>query len=169
MRHEGRISSWTKPHETGASTDIPARRASPELRELADQIETVAVDDLPVLAELVCRAGHEDHVRLLEEIELRHRLDAHAGRGVARILVLAGTAVVVATVLRVGWFVERPFLGFGLLGGLLLLRGLRGWYRASEVRQRLQLADASAATEEMVAAASDVASDRLPGRPRRRR
>jgi hypothetical protein len=139
------------------------------LQELADRVETVDVDDLPVLAEMVCQAGHEDHARLLEEVELRHRLDAHAGRGRARILILAGTAVLVATVMRVAWFAERPFLGFGLLGGLLLLGGLRAWYRASEVRQRLPLADASAATEKIVAVGSDAPAGRQAGRPGRGR
>ena len=88
------------------------------------------------------------------------------GREGAGFLVLVGVAILVATVMRIGFFAARPFLGFGTLGGLLLLLGLRGWYRAGEVRERVALIDARTEMEDMKAGLEEF-SDRLKDRKRK--
>ncbi len=144
--------------------EVPA--AHRKLAELADEIERVPSDDLSVLADMLLRADRPEHAQLLEEVEIRARLRAHMGRDAVGFLVLVGTGVLVATIMRAGFLASRPFLGFGLLGALLLLLGLRGWYRAKEVRERLLLIEAHAAVDEEYEAAK---SDASRGRQRTRR
>jgi CRISPR/Cas system CMR-associated protein Cmr1 (group 7 of RAMP superfamily) len=57
-------------------------------------------------------------------------------------------AILVATFMRVGFFAVRPFLGFGMLGAVLLLRGLRRWYEASEFRELHALFEEKIVAEE---------------------
>jgi len=120
--------------------DVPA--AHRDLAELAVQITTLSPKRLEFLGEMLSRADREEHAQLLEEVELRQKLRAHMGRFGAGFWVLAGAAILVATVMRVSYLAARPFVGFGLLGAVLLLAGLRRWYRASEVRERVTMIDA---------------------------
>jgi hypothetical protein len=120
--------------------DVPA--VNRDLAKLAVQIATLSPRRLELLGEMLSRAGREEHAQLLEEVELRQKLRAHMGRFGAGFWVLAGAAILVATVMRVSYLAARPFVGFGLLGAVLLLAGLRRWYRASEVRERVTMIDA---------------------------
>jgi membrane-bound ClpP family serine protease len=145
-----------------------------EMAELARQLETTSPEELEVLAELLCDAGREDYKELLWEVTIRKRLRALGGRELHAFLVLVGIAILVATVIRVGFFVARPLLGFGLLGGVILLLGLRGWYLAKEVRERMLMIRANAELEdEDRTARSDrdrtAGSDRTRNHPRNRR
>ena len=120
--------------------DVPA--VPRDLAELAVQIRILSPRRLELLGEMLSRADREEHAQLLEEVELRQKLRAHMGRFGAGFWVLAGAAILVATVMRVSYLAARPFVGFGLLGAVLLLAGLRRWYRASEVRERVTMIDA---------------------------
>jgi hypothetical protein len=121
--------------------DAPAVQR--DLAELAVQIATLSSKRLDILAGMLSRADRAEHSQLLEEVEIRQKLRAQIGRGVdAGFLVLVAVAILVATVMRVSFLAARPFVGFGLLGAVLLLAGLRRWYRASEVRERMMMIDA---------------------------
>jgi membrane-bound ClpP family serine protease len=142
-----------------------------EMAKLARQLETTSLE---VLAELLSDAGREDYEELLWEVTIRKRLRALGGRELHAFPVLGGIVILVATVIRVGFFVARPLLGFGLLGGVILLLGLRGWYLAKEVRERMLMIRANAELEdEDRTARSDrdrtAGSDRPRNRPRNRR
>jgi len=121
--------------------DAPAVQR--DLAELAVQIATLSSKRLDILAGMLSRADRAEHSQLLEEVEIRQKLRAQIGRGVdAGFLVLVAVAILVATVMRVSFLAARPFVGFGLLGAVLLLAGLRRWYRASEVRERMMMINA---------------------------
>jgi len=154
----------TQGEKSPASED--AAPAAPDLGDLAHEIGSLPQEDLAILAEMLYRADHEEHAQLVEEVELRQRIMGHMGRGRAGFLVLVGVAILVATVMRIGFFGARPFLGFGILGGLLLLLGLRGWYRAGEVRERVALIDARAEMEDIKAGLEQF-GDRLKDRKRK--
>src|SRR5450631_2801203 len=139
----------TAERNSAPSTDAPVA-VSRELKELAAQIEAVTEEDLELLGEILIRADREKQAELLEEVEIRRRLAAHMARGGAGILFVVGVGVLVATVMRAGWLAARPFLGFGLLGGLIVLRALQRWYRASEVRERIVLMETEALAAKMV-------------------
>src|ERR1035437_2580419 len=105
----------TRGKKSPASED--AAPADPDLRDLAHEIGSLPQEDLAVLAEMLYRSDREEHAQLVEEVELRQRIIGHMGRGRAGFLVLVGVAILVATVMRIGFFAARPFLGFGILGG----------------------------------------------------
>ena len=131
--------------EAQPEDDVPAVHR--DLEELAHRIGGVSPRRLEILAGMLSRADREEHAQLLEEVELRERVRARMGRGGAGFWVLAGAAILVATVMRVSFLAARPFVGFGLLGAVLLLAGLRRWYRASEVRERTLMIDAKASVD----------------------
>ena len=155
----------TAERNSAPSTDAPVA-VSRELKELAAQIEAVTEEDLELLGEILIRADREKQAELLEEVEIRRRLAAHMARGGAGILFVVGVGVLVATVMRAGWLAARPFLGFGLLGGLIVLRALQRWYRASEVRERIVLMETEALAAKMVTEEMPAEVRRPPARTR---
>jgi len=128
----------------GAKSEANGSAVHRDLEKLAAQIEMLSPKRLEILAGMLSRADQEEHAQLLEEMEIRQKLRAHMGRVDAGFWVLAAVAILVATVMRVNFLAVRPFVGFGLLGAVLLLAGLRRWYRASEVRERVTMIDAKA-------------------------
>lgn len=125
--------------EEEEAREVHASAGLRKLAELAHQIEMVSSEKLDVLAEMLSRADLEEHAQLLEEVGLRKRLRARMFLGGPGFWVLAGVAILVATFMRVGFFAARPFLGFGLLGAVLLLRGLGKWHDAIEIDERMTL------------------------------
>lgn len=119
-----------------------------KLAELAHQIEMISAEKLDVLAEMLSRADLEGHAQLLEEVGLRKRLRARMFLGGPSFWVLTGVAILVATFMRVGFLAARPFLGFGLLGVVLLLRGLGKWHDATEIGERMTLIEEKIVEEE---------------------
>jgi hypothetical protein len=152
-----------KPTGGGRATDG-------RVADLASEVDEIQSEALAVLKEILSVPAEQDRGQILEDAEIRRRLDAHMGGAGAGFLVLVGTAILVATVMRVSWFASRPFVGFGILGGLLVLRGLRQWYRAADVRYRMKLHEARAdIAAEAAARALHEDSRRQRRRPRQRR
>jgi hypothetical protein len=158
---------------TASAINAPQRDAAMavqrEMEELARQLETASPEELDVLARLLCHDDPQDYERLLSEVKIRKGLRAYRSRGAYGLFVLGGAAILVATVMRVGFFAVRPFVGFGLLGGMMLLWGLRGWHLASEVRERMLMIEVDAKVEEEDRATrADQAGDRPRSRPCRK-
>jgi len=154
---------------------VPTKERGGNVGELARRIDALAEVQLDLLIALLARAGRAEREHLLDELDIRRSTESLAGRASSFAALALGVGILVAALLRAE-FLARPYLGFGALGLLLLFLGMRGWYRATEVRRRIDFIAATVASDAIGEFEDDLVevvahpsrTRRAPGTARRR-